>query len=133
MNITFGRIQNLLSRHAIVGIGCSLLNIGIIYIGTSIFNISYLFSVFSTIFITIPISYFLHRRFSFRIESSASILEFFRFLSQQFFQFSIGVVLLVASVEWMKMNPTLGMTVTTLVLWIFSFIVQYFWVFKSQV
>jgi len=132
MNIISTRIQRLLGRHAMVGIICALLNISIIYIFTEILVISYFIAVIITVFTTIPISYFIHRKYTFRLDRAANLREFIRFLGQQIFQFSLGFVLLIINVEWIGLNPTLGMIVATLMLWILSFITQWFWVFGTK-
>jgi putative flippase GtrA len=124
-------LPSVAGRHMLVGAGCALLNIGIVYVGTAVLHWPYLAAAWLTCFITIPTSYFLHRRHSFRLAGRANWGEFGRFLGQQFLQFCAGLALLSAGVEWLGLNPTLAMAAATAVLWLFSFLVQWRWVFRA--
>lgn len=115
----------------LVGAACAGLNIGLVFVGTALLHWPYLAAAWLTCFITIPTSYFLHRRHSFRLSERASWPEFGRFLGQQFLQFCAGLVLLSIGVEWLGLNPTLAMVAATAVLWLFSFLVQWRWVFRT--
>ncbi|KQV96286.1 GtrA family protein [Pelomonas sp. Root1237] len=126
------RLHPKLGRHAVVGAGCALLSIGLVHIGTAVLHWQYLAAAWLTCFTTIPISYFLHRRYTFSVANRAGWAEFGRFLGQQFLQFCAGLVLLAIGVEWLDLNPTLAMVAATAVLWLFSFLVQSRWVFRAE-
>lgn len=119
-------------RHMLVGATCALLNIGLVHLGTAVLHWPYLAAAWLNCFITIPASYFMHRRVSFRVDHGASWTEFGRFVGQQFLQFCLGLALLAVGVEWLGLNPTLSMAVATAVLWLFSFLVQWRWVFRER-
>lgn len=119
-------------RHIGVGAACALLNIALIHVGTELLHWPYLAAAWLNCFITIPASYFMHRRISFRLERGASWAEFGRFVGQQFLQFCLGLALLAAGVEWLGLHPTLAMAVATVLLWLFSFVVQWRWVFRAR-
>ncbi|MEO6280217.1 GtrA family protein [Roseateles sp.] len=125
------KLLPLMGRHAWVGLLCALLNIGLVHAGTAWLHWPYLAAAWLTCIITIPTSYFLHRRHSFRLQESASWREFGRFVGQQLLQFCAGLALLSAGVEWLGLNPTLAMALATAVLWLFSFVVQWRWVFRT--
>lgn len=119
-------------RHATVGAACAVLNIIIIYVGTEILHIYYVFAMFLTCFITIPIAYLLHRRVSFQVSVGPNLSEFSRFLSQQLVQFLVGLTLLSIGVEKLGLNPTFAMVVVTLLLWVFGLTSQWRFVFHKH-
>lgn len=129
---SFRQLQGTAGRHMAVGATCALLNVGLVHVGTAVLHWPYLAAAWLTCFITIPLSYFLHRRHSFRLTGGASWSEFGRFLGQQFLQFFAGLVLLSIGVEWLELNPTLSMAAATAVLWLFSFVMQWRWVFRAR-
>lgn len=120
------------TRHASVGFACAVLNILIIYVGTEILHIYYVFAILLTCFITIPIAYLLHRCISFRVPGGPSLREFFRFISQQLVQFLAGLTLLSIGVEKLGLNPTFAMIVVTLLLWMFALVSQWKFVFHKH-
>lgn len=126
------RTSALASRHVLVGAFCALLNIGIIYVGTSLLGAPYHWAAISTCFITIPIGYLLLRKYSFRVSGRPNCAEIVRFLSQQLVQFLAGFALLAAGVELAQLDPTIAMVLATFLLWIFAFLSQWLWVFKER-
>lgn len=124
--------QGKAARHIAVGAGCAALNMCIMHLGTSVLNQSYLLAAAATFFITIPTAYFLIRNYVFQTRLPANIHEFSRFVSQQLAQFLTGIILIVAGVEILHFNPTASMAVATAILWIFSFISQWKWVFRKS-
>lgn len=126
------RLPGLVTRHMAVGAGCALLNIALVHGGTEWLRWPYPLAAMLTCLVTIPTSYFLHRRHSFRVSHSASRREFVRFLGQQLMQFAIGLALLSIGVEWLGLHPTLAMAAATAVLWLLSFVAQWRWVFRAQ-
>jgi putative flippase GtrA len=125
------RMLDIATRHATVGVACAVLNVLIIYIGTEILHIYYIFAMLLTCFITIPVAYLLHRRISFRISEEPNLREFSRFISQQLVQFLAGLALLSVGVEKLQLNPTFAMVVVTFLLWAFALISQWKFVFRK--
>lgn len=117
-------------RHMLVGGACALLNISLVYLGTEVLHWPYLAAAWSNVVVTIPASYFMHRHVSFRVDHGPSWTEFSRYAGQQLLQFCLGLALLAAGVEWLGLNPTVSLAVATVVLWAFSFLVQWHWVFR---
>lgn len=124
-------LPTLMSRHALVGTACALLNIGIMHVATASLGWPYMFAALLTCFVSFPLGYLLHRRHSFRLTGRANWTEFCRFLGQQFLQFCVGLALLSVGVEWLGLNPTLAMAAATAILWLLSFLVQWRWVFRA--
>ena len=58
--------------------------------------------------------------------------EFLRFLLQQLLQFAAGLVLLAFGVERLGLAPSLAMALSIVLMWAFSLLVQWRWVFKLQ-
>lgn len=123
-------VQEAAIRHMAIGAGCAALNVCIMYLGTSVLHRSYFLAAASTFFITIPTAYFLIRRYVFQTCSPASIHEFSRFVSQQLVQFLTGIILLIAGVEALQLNPTASIAAATAILWVFAFLSQWIWVFR---
>lgn len=119
-------------RHLWVGGLCALLNIALVHAGTAWLHWPYLAAAWLTCFVTIPTSYILHRRISFRLPGPASGREFGRFVVQQSLQFCAGLVLLWAGVESGGLSPTIAMAVATAMLWFLSFVLHRFWVFRTS-
>lgn len=124
-------VPRLMSRHALVGAACALLNVGIVHVATAWLRWPYAAAACLTCFVTLPTAYFLHRRHSFRVGGQANWPEFSRFLGQQLLHFGAGMAVLAMCVEWLGLNPTLAMVVATLALWLPSLFVQWRWVFQA--
>ncbi len=117
-------------RYAISGAFCAGLNILIIYLGTEILLISYVFSAIATCFITIPISYFLHKWFTFKLDLKVVGKELFKFVLTQMTQFSLGVALMILVVETAGVRPWVGMALSTAALYVLGFTLNSTWVFN---
>jgi len=113
-----------------VGAVCALLNIAIVYVGTTIVGINYILASICTIFITIPASYFAHKFYSFHVADSPNYREFAKFLSAQGVQFLLGLILIVLLVESFGLRPWVSMGAATLILYLLGFLVHSRWVFR---
>lgn len=129
---TVGGVSSVALRHAVVGGACAALNVAIVHVGDRVTGLPYLWAALMTCFITIPTSYLLHRRHSFRVEGRMHLAEFLRFLLQQLLQFAAGLVLLAFGVERLGLAPSLAMALSIVLMWAFSLLVQWRWVFKLQ-
>ncbi len=118
-------------RYGLVGVACALLNVAIVFIGHDLLAWPYLVAAACTCFITIPLSYFAHRRFSFRQATNAGWAEFARFLAQQLSQFALGLLLLAAFVEGLGLPPALAMVAVSLALFVYGFACNRTWVFRA--
>jgi len=117
-------------RYGMVGAACALLNIGIVFVGTAIVGINYIFASICTIFVTVPLSYFAHKFYSFHVADDPNYREFAKFLSAQGAQFLIGLVLIIFLVETFGLRPWVSMGAATLILYILGFLVHSKWVFR---
>jgi glycosyltransferase involved in cell wall biosynthesis/putative flippase GtrA len=128
-----GSVVGMAGRFALVGAVCAVLNIAIMYTGTVLVGVNYLTSALLTCAITIPLSYFFHRRFTFRILGSwrGELSEFLRFVFTQLTQFGAGLSVLVALVEWVKMTPMWATVLMTALMFGYGFIVNSTWVFHK--
>jgi putative flippase GtrA len=120
------------ARHASVGVLCAALNIGIVYVCAEVFGWHYLAAIAVTVLITVPVSYVLHRRISFRLSYAASLAEAGRFLAQQCLQLVAGTLLLGMGVEILGLAPAVAMAAAVLVLWVFALAMHFFWVFAHS-
>lgn len=125
-----GALSGLMSRHAVVGATCALLNICLLHVATAWAGLPYLIAAMLTCLVSFPLGFLLHRRVSFRLATHASWAEFGRFLSQQLLQFCLGLALLSAGVELLRLSPTLALALATLAMWLLAFLVQWRWVFR---
>jgi putative flippase GtrA len=126
------QLLGIATRHATVGVACAVLNISVVYVGTEILHVSYVFPMLATCFTTIPTAYVLHRRISFRVPGEPNLREFIRFISQQAVQFLAGFILLSVGVEKLELNPTVAMVLVTMLLWVFALISQWRFVFHKH-
>ena len=117
-------------RYGMVGAACALLNIAIVFVGTTIVGINYIFASICTIFITVPLSYFAHKFYSFHVADNPNYKEFVKFLSAQGVQFLLGLALIIFLVEMFGLLPWISMGVATLILYILGFLVHSKWVFR---
>lgn len=117
-------------RYGVVGAACALLNIAIVYTGTTIVGINYILASTCTIFITIPLSYFAHKFYSFHIKSNPDYKEFAKFLGAQGIQFLLGLVVIIFLVETFGLVPWVSMGTATLILYVLGFLVHSKWVFR---
>lgn len=123
-------VSALALRHALVGAACAALNVAIVHVGDRVLGLPYLLAALMTCLITIPTSYLLHRRHSFRVAGRINLPEFLRFLAQQLLQFGAGLMLLAFGVERLGLAPSVAMALAIVLMWIFSLLVQWRWVFK---
>ena len=119
------------SRYGLVGVVCAILNLGIVYVGHNILYWHYVIAVLGTCLITIPISYILHRQFTFRAIGSADLPEFRRFCITQLSQFSIGLLILSAFVELIHWPVIAAMLLVTVIQFMYGFMMSSTWVFGS--
>jgi putative flippase GtrA len=83
--------------------------------------------------ITVPLSYFFHRRVTFRISSAwqGEASEFLRFVISQLVQFGVGLCILVVLVEWAGFTPMWGMVLMTALMFADGFAVNSTWVLEA--
>ncbi len=124
---------NLAVRFGIVGAACSVLNVFIVYFGTSVLHLHYAVALLTTCLITIPLSYFAHRGFTFGIRGALEKRwrEAGRFVIAQVGQFVLGFGLLMAAVEWAFMTPVVGMVAVTALMFLFGLAANGAWVFRA--
>jgi putative flippase GtrA len=120
-------------RFAMVGAACAALNFTIMFVGTIVIGINYVEAALLACLITVPLSYFFHRRVTFRISSAwqGEASEFLRFVLSQLVQFGVGLCILVILVEWVGCTPMWGMVLMTALMFAYGFAVNSTWVFKA--
>ncbi len=116
-------------RFSLVGAFCAALNIAIIYVGTEWLGATYWLAALATCVITIPLSYGLHRGFTFNVGTPAHWREFQRFVLAQLSQFAMGMLAMAALVEGTGMRPWLAMALVTATMMVYGFCASSMWVF----
>lgn len=124
-----GRIAGASIRYGIVGAGCALLNIAIIWLGTERAHFPYPLAAIGTCFVTIPIAFLLHRRVSFHKQGGAKRREWWRFLILQLSQFCIGLLGMTAAVELFRLPPWMAMAAVSALMFLYGFFGSCAWVF----
>ena len=125
-----GRLGTAAARYGLIGLGCATLNVGIVHVGHSVLHAPYILAAVATCLITIPISYFAHRRISFAQMGPGNGAEFLRFSMQQLSQFALGLLLLIALVEILVLHPTAAMLMVSVLMFAYGFITNASWVFR---
>jgi glycosyltransferase involved in cell wall biosynthesis/putative flippase GtrA len=120
----------MVSRYGAVGLACALLNIGIVWIGTERLHMVYPAAAACTCFITIPLSYLLHRRVSFALRHRAQWREFARFVATQLSQFVLGFALMAAAIETFGWRPWMAMAIVSVAMMAYGFLASSTWVFR---
>jgi glycosyltransferase involved in cell wall biosynthesis/putative flippase GtrA len=118
------------SRYGLVGLFCALLNVGIVWAGTEVLGLAYPLAAALTCPITIPLSYWLHRRVSFDVRRPASLLEFWRFLLAQLSQFVLGVAAMALVIETLHWRPWIAMATVSFLMMAYGFTASSAWVFR---
>lgn len=126
------RVAAMAGRFAFVGAACAVLNLTIMYVGTVLIGVHYVSAALATCLITIPLSYFFHRRVTFQISKAwhGEISEFLRFVIAQLVQFALGICILVILVERAGMTPMWGTVAMTALMFVYGFAVNSAWVFR---
>jgi glycosyltransferase involved in cell wall biosynthesis/putative flippase GtrA len=126
------RVAAMAGRFAIVGAACAALNWTIMYLGTVVIGIHYVAAALTTCLITIPLSYFFHRRVTFQVVSAwqGETPEFLRFVISQLVQFALGLCVLVILVEWGGLTPMWSTVAMTVLMFAYGFAVNSAWVFR---
>jgi putative flippase GtrA len=127
------RVIAMAGRFAMVGAACAALNFTIMFVGTVVVGIHYVEAALLACLITVPVSYFFHRRVTFRISPTwqGEASEFLRFVLSQLVQFGVGLCILVALVERAGFTPMWGMVMMTALMFAYGFVVNSTWVFKA--
>ena len=117
-------------RFGVVGLLCAALNVGVVYLGHNVLGVHYLIAACATCFVTIPLGYLLHGRFSFGTGRPVAIKEFSRFVVVQLGQFALGLVLLAGLVESTGLAPVWAMVAVSALLYVYAFAATSTWVFR---
>ena len=117
-------------RFGLVGLLCAALNVGVVYLGHNVLGVHYVIAACATCFVTIPLGYLLHGRFSFDTGRPAALKEFLRFVVVQLGQFALGLMLLAALVESTGMAPAWAMAAVSALLYVYAFVATSTWVFR---
>jgi len=120
----------MVSRYGLVGLFCALLNLGIVWTGTEILGLAYPLAAALTCPITIPLSYWLHRRISFDVRRPPSLMEFRRFVLAQLSQFALGVAAMALVIETLHWRPWIAMATVSLLMMAYGFAASSAWVFR---
>jgi glycosyltransferase involved in cell wall biosynthesis/putative flippase GtrA len=118
------------SRYAPVGLFCAGLNIAIVWVGTELAGLAYPWAVALTCPITIPLSYWLHRRISFEVRPAATLREFARFVLAQLSQFALGFLAMAAVVEGLHWRPWIALASVSVMMMVYGFLASSAWVFR---
>jgi glycosyltransferase involved in cell wall biosynthesis/putative flippase GtrA len=127
------RVGAMAARFALVGALCAAINLAIMFLGTTLIGINYVAAAFATCLITIPLSYFFHRRITYRLPNAqkGEGTEFLRFVLNQLLQFAAGLCVLVVLVEKIGLTPIWGSVVMTGLMFVYGFLMNSTWVFQA--
>lgn len=120
----------MVSRYGLVGFLCATLNVAIVWVGTEILGLMYGAAVALTCPITIPLSYWLHRRISFDVQAPSSMAEFLRFVAAQLSQFALGFALIALVVELLHWPAWIAMASVSVLMMAYGFLTSSSWVFR---
>ena len=123
------RIAGMVSRYGLVGLACASLNVAIVWAGTEVLGLAYPLAAALTCPITIPLSYWLHRRITFDMPGPATLPEFLRFVLAQLSQFALGFAAMAAVVEWVRWRPWIALAIVSLLMMAYGFLASSSWVF----
>jgi putative flippase GtrA len=123
----------MVGRFASVGAICAAANFMIMFVSIKLVGINYVKAALLACMITVPLSYFVHRRVTFRISSAwqGEAAEFLRFVVSQLVQFGVGLCVLIGLVDGLGFAPMWGMVVMTGLMFAYGFAVNSTWVFKA--
>jgi glycosyltransferase involved in cell wall biosynthesis/putative flippase GtrA len=130
MRTLASRIAAMASRYGLVGLFCAALNVAIVWVGTEILGWSYGPAAALTCPITIPLSYWLHRRISFDVQEPSSVAEFLRFVLAQLSQFALGFALMALVVEVLHWPAWIAMAGVSVLMMAYGFLTSSAWVFR---
>ena len=130
MRTLASRVAAMASRYGLVGLFCAALNVAIVWVGTEILRLSYGPAAALTCPITIPLSYWLHRRISFDVQGPSSVAEFLRFVLAQLSQFALGFALMALVVEFLHWRAWIAMATVSVLMMAYGFLTSSAWVFR---
>lgn len=121
-----------LTRFGGVGGLCALLNFVILYVGTSLLHAHYLVSAIVSFALLTPLSYLLHKAFSFRDRQPAAGGQFALYLINLVLSVAANLGLMIVFVELARMNYLVSAFLATTVIFTGSYAANAFWVFRAR-
>lgn len=118
-----------LARYGGVSASCAGLNLFILYLGTDVFGIHYLISLSSSFCILTPLSYWLHKRITFKDNSPISVAQVLRYTTGWLSTLLLNLGLTVLLVEVFNINYLLATILLTGLFFLGNYGLQAFWVF----
>ena len=116
------------------GVGglCALLNLLILYVGTSLLHAHYLVSAAVSFAILTPLGYLLHKAFSFRDRQPATVCQLAQYLFNLVLAVAANMGLMIALVELVGINYLLATVSATIIVFAGSYAGSAFWVFSVR-
>ena len=121
-----------LIRFGGVGGLCALLNFVILYVGTSLLHAHYLASAAVSFAVLTPLSYMLHKYFSFRDKQPVATVQVAQYLINLLAGVGANLGLMIALVELASVNYLAAALLSTSAVFAGSYVVNAFWVFRAR-
>jgi putative flippase GtrA len=121
-----------MARFGGVGTLCALMNFVILYVGTSLLHAHYLISAVASFAFLTPLSYFLHKVFSFRNQRPAAVGQLAQYLLSLVVGVAANLGLMIALVELAGINYLVAAVLSTAIVFAGSYAANALWVFRAR-
>jgi putative flippase GtrA len=121
-----------MARFSGVGSLCALMNLVILYVGTSLLHAHYLISAAASFAFLTPMSYFLHKVFSFRDRRPAAVGQLAQYILSLVLGVAANLGLMIALVELAGLNYLVAAVLSTAIVFAGSYAANAFWVFRAR-
>ena len=119
-------------RYAIIGGGCALLNLAVLWLLTSVLGLHYLVSALISFFTLTPVGFWLQKLVTFRTPRAAASFEWPRYFLTMGTSLAANLGLMYVLVSLLGMWYLIASVVVTLVLLAANFLVNDLWSFARR-
>lgn len=125
-------VWSIAARFAMSGAACFLLNIVIMWLGTEILHRHYLFVFAISWVVTLLLSFFLHRHWTFQATATQFLPQFLRYSSVHAGQIALTFALMTIAVQFFHLVPWKASTLIAATLAIVNFFIHKNWSFAPD-
>ncbi len=119
-----------LLRFALVGGGCYLLGLALLYVGTTYFGIHYLISMAAALLLVNLVGWYLNRKWTFGVANEQPAMELGRYFLVNGMSFLATIGIMAVLVSGAGINYLVASAIAAVLMVIFNFMIHGRWTFR---